>query len=171
MRFFCVVFSIICGLFSSLFAQSKITESELISRIRECADYAYEILIDEEGKSRCDYNLFESNWIPYETPWHTGQLINALLEAYRVTGEKAYLDKATFSGNWWIGLEIKNHPILNGMIKGIHGSHMDDNLIVFATISDGTPGIYNLSKVTKNPVYAETATRAAKWMLENMVVS
>lgn len=146
----------------------KIKKSALLDMINQSAHYAITVLVDEEGKSRCDYNLTQSKWIPYEEPWHTGQLINALLESYRITGRKEYLDTAVKSGNWWIGLEIKGRPELEGMIKGIHGNIMSDNLIVFATISDGTPGLYYLSEVTGDKKYAQTATNAARWMLEHM---
>ncbi len=154
--------------FAEKTAKAGISKKDLLERITISADYADKILIDEEGKSRCDYNISESQWIPYEEPWHTGQLINALLEAHRVTGKQKYLDTAVKAGNWWVGLEIKGHPGLEGMVKGIHGNFIGDDLIVFATVSDGTPGIYYLSKVTKDKKYAQVATNAARWMLNNM---
>lgn len=59
--------------------------------IDECATYATTILLDENGKSRCDYNLTRGEWYPYEEPWHTGQLVLGLLEAYKATGNEAWL--------------------------------------------------------------------------------
>lgn len=168
-RFVALYIFLQCVFLPAVFGQGdNIGKDKLLERIYACSDYACDVLIDETGQSRCDYNIFDNKWTPYETPWHTGQLINALLESYKVTGRAKYLEKAVFCGNWWISLEIKDDSPLKGMVKGIHGDHMDDNLIVFATISDGTPGLYNLSRVTNNPVYAQVVTRAAKWMLENM---
>jgi hypothetical protein len=40
-----------------------------------------EVLIDSTGKSRCDYQMLKGEWQDYEPPWHTGQIINALVEA------------------------------------------------------------------------------------------
>ncbi|MDD3078740.1 MAG: hypothetical protein PHH37_06520 [Paludibacter sp.] len=145
-----------------------ITQTDILNTIRLYADYACNTLIDEEGKSRCDYNIITGKWSSYETPWHTGQLINALLDVYELTKDTKYLKKAIECGKWWTSLEIKDRPPLKGMIKGIHGNHIDNNLIVFATISDGTPGLYHLSQVTQNPEYARIATNAARWMLNNM---
>ncbi len=42
--------------------------------------------------------------------------------------------------------------------------------IVFATVSDGTAGLFNLYKETKIKKYADVPTSAGKWMLENMYV-
>ncbi|MCF6357981.1 MAG: glycoside hydrolase family 76 protein, partial [Draconibacterium sp.] len=42
--------------------------------------------------------------------------------------------------------------------------------IVFATVSDGTAGIFKLTEATKNKKYAEVATRAGDWMLKNMYI-
>lgn len=81
---FCVFVSFSSG--NLLFAEQReylAAKENLLEKIRICADYACDVLLDEEGKSRCDYDIFESRWTPYETPWHTGQLINALLEAYQ----------------------------------------------------------------------------------------
>jgi hypothetical protein len=54
------------------------------------------------------------------------------------------------------------------MVAATHGDVLGEDFIVFATISDGTPGIYELSRVTKDPRYAKIATSAASWMLANM---
>ena len=49
-----------------------------------------------------------------------------------------------------------------------HGDVLGEDFTVFATVSDGTPGIYELSRVTHDPKYARVATNAASWMLQNM---
>ena len=131
------------------------------------ADYAANVILDEEGKSRCDYNLTEGKWYPYEEPWHTGQIIYGLLEAYRITGASKYLDAARQAGDWWVSLEIKDHPKLKGMVQAVHGDHAGD-VIVFATVSDGTAGLFKLYDVTGKSKYAEIPTQAGLWMLANM---
>ncbi len=142
-------------------------EAQVLKALQETADYVANVLIDEEGVSRCDYNIPEGRWYEYEPPWHTGQAIYALLEANRVTGELKYLDKAIEAGNWWVSLEITDHPKLKGMVRSAHGD-MAGETIVFATMSDGSAGLYRLYKATGDPRYADVPTVAGDWMLRNM---
>ncbi len=161
---FCLL---ICALpLRNLHAQVK--KEELTKAINECANYIANTLIDKNGRSRCDYNLTEGKWYDYEVPWHTGQAIYALLGAYKYTGNKEYLSAAERGGKYWISLEIKDDTKLKGMVAAVHGDVLGPDMAVFATVSDGTPGIYELSRVTKNPVYAQVATNAASWMMANM---
>lgn len=132
----------------------------------ECADYVSTVVLDAEGKSRCDYNMTEGIWYPYEIPWHTGQAILGLLSAYEITQDSTYLKKAIQGGNYWAGLQIIKGP-LKGMLNAVHGDVLGDEFIVFATVSDGTPGIYELSKVTKDTTFASVATSSAAWLLNN----
>jgi uncharacterized protein YyaL (SSP411 family) len=148
--------------------RSQVKKEDVMKAINETARYIKDVVLDKEGKSRCDYNMIEGKWYPYEVPWHTGQAVNALLAAYKATGNKDYLDAAKAGGDWWITMEIKDRPGLNGMVDALHGDVLGENYIVFATVTDGTPGIYELSKVTKDPKYARVATNAALWMLKNM---
>lgn len=143
------------------------TENEVLKALEETAGYISGVLINEEGYSRCDYNLTEGKWYNYEPPWHTGQVIYALTEAYRLLGDKKYLETAVRAGNWWVGLEITDHPKLNGMINSIHGDDAG-NVIVFATMSDGSAGLYRLYEQTGDKRYADVTTRAGNWMLHNM---
>lgn len=160
----------LCCLLQAAFLPAQPDASQpdrVLAALQDGAHYAAAVLLDEEGKSRCDYNLTEGRWYPYEEPWHTGQVIYGLLEAHRVTGEESYLKAARRAGDWWISLEIKDHPKLKGMLQAIHGDHAGQ-VIVFATVSDGTPGLFELTEVTGDRRYAETATRAGRWMLEHM---
>jgi len=142
-------------------------ELEVKQALRETADYVANVLINEEGYSRCDYNLTEGVWYDYEPPWHTGQAIYALTEAFRITGEQKYLATARRAGDWWTGLQITDHPVLNGMINSIHGDHAGQ-VIVFATMSDGSAGLYHLYQATGDEKYAEVPTEAGDWMLRHM---
>ncbi len=150
------------------YAQNDSLKNEILKALNECADYATNVLLDEEGKSRCDYNLTEGKWYYYEAPWHTGQIINGLVEAYKLTKNKRYLDAAKKAGDWWCSLLITDNPKLKGMLDAVHGDGVND--IVFATVTDGTPGLFNLYKVTGIKKYAEVPTSAGKWMLANMYV-
>ena len=134
--------------------------------VTSCADYMAEVLLDSTGKSRCDYELLEGKWHDYEPPWHTGQIILALVEAHRLTGRDAYLDAARKGGNWWTGMQITDHPVLKGMVRAIHGDGIDN--IVFATVSDGTAGLFRLHEATGERKYAEVPTSAGQWMLTHM---
>ena len=81
-------------------------EERIVTALEETADYISNAMIDETGMSRCDYNMTEGKWYRYEPPWHTGQAVYALCEAYRITGKSSYLDAAKKSGDWWTDLEI-----------------------------------------------------------------
>lgn len=150
-------------------AQSPLpAKAEILDAIEECTTYAADILLDNQGKSRCDYNLVKGEWYSYEEPWHTGQIILGLLDAYRITGDSHALEAARKAGDWWVGLEIKSNPALKGMVGATHGDEIGNDQIVFATVSDGTPGIFELSRVTGDDKYARVASNAACWMMENM---
>ncbi len=149
-------------------AEAQVKKEDVTRAINETAVYIKDVLLDSEGKSRCDYNMIEGKWYPYEVPWHTGQAVLALLQAYKVTGNQDYLASARKGGDYWASLEIKDHPKLKGMVNAIHGDALGDDFLVFATVSDGTPGIYELSRVTGDKKYARVATNAASWMLANM---
>jgi len=164
-----------CGVISLLFlltaeagAQSGQAElrSEILRAVNSTATYASDVLMDAKGKSRCDYELMEGKWYDYEPPWHTGQLIYALVEAFQVTRNQKYLDAAKRGGDWWTGMQIKDHPTLNGMVRAIHGDGLE--YIVFATISDGTAGLFRLYDVTGDKRYAEVPTSAGNWMMARM---
>lgn len=142
-------------------------KQQVLKAVEEISDYISGALINEEGYSRCDYNLTEGVWYEYEPPWHTGQAIYALTEAYRITGDETYLKTAKRAGDWWVSLEITDHPKLNGMINSIHGDHAGQ-VIVFATMSDGSAGLYRLFEATGDNRYADVPTRAGDWMLRNM---
>ena len=142
---------------------------QILRAIRECADYASNTLLDSTGKSRCDYNMTEGRWYDYEPPWHTGQIIYGLVDAYQVTGDSTYLRTATRAGDWWVSLEITDHSKLRGMVDAIHGDHAGQ-VIVFATVSDGTAGLFKLYRLTGVRKYAEVPTKAGDWMLEHMWV-
>ncbi len=104
----------------------------------------------------------------YEQAWHTGQLVLALLKSYEVLGDTSLLLAAQRGGNAWAGLQIQQGP-LKGMILAQHGGELGE-LVNVTTITDGTPGLFELSRLTGNPLYAQAATQAGKWMLQNMVV-
>lgn len=139
---------------------------EILQAIHDGARYAAGTLLDADGKSRCDYQIVEGKWYDYEPPWHTGQLIYALVEAHRVTGTEAYLDAARKAGDWWTGLEIRDHPRLTGMVRAVHGD--DTPYIVFATVSDGTAGLFRLFDVTGVRRYADVPIGAGEWMMRHM---
>jgi hypothetical protein len=138
----------------------------ILDAIRSCAIYASDVLLDAKGESRCEYNLLEGRWQSYEPAWHTGQIVYGLLEAYGVTKDQRFLDAAKRGGQWWITLQIRDHPALTGMVRAIHGAGV--NYIIFATVTDGTPGIFELSRITGDRKFGAVATEAGKWMLAHM---
>ena len=148
-----------------LAAQVSPTKEEILQSLRGAANCACDVLLDKDGKSRCDYAMLEGKWYDYEPAWHTGQIIFGLVEAYKITGDEKYLAAAKKAGDWWTSLEIKDHPKLRGMLRAIHGAGI--NYIVCATVTDGTPGLFDLYRVTKETKYADVPTRAGEWMLRN----
>lgn len=155
---------------SNIFSQSKeISKETVLQAMKEGADYAANVLLDENGKSRCDYNVVEGKWYEYEPPWHTGQVIAGLLDIYKITKDERYITRAKEAGDWWCSLLITDRPKLNGMVNAAHGDRAGET-IIFATVSDGTLGLFNLYKQTGIKKYAEVPTSAGEWMMNHMYV-
>ena len=134
--------------------------------VRALADHATDILLTPSGQGRADYDIVSGQWRVYEPHWHTGQLILGLVEAWELTGEDRYLEAARRAGDWWVGTEFQPlHPFA-GLVDAAHGDRLG-RLINWTTISDGTPGLFALSRATGDPRYADTATRSARWLWEN----
>jgi rhamnogalacturonyl hydrolase YesR len=132
-------------------------------------EHATKICIDDEGKAKGDYELVSGEWTEYEPAWHTGQLIKGLLDAYEVTKSEKALQHAKKAGDWWVTLQFpKGHP-LEGYMNAVHGDKVG-NLINTTTIADGTPGLFQLSRTTGDNKYADVATSAGKWILDNLYV-
>ena len=167
-----MIISIMVLLFatSNIFSQSKeISKETVLQAMKEGADYAANVLLDENGKSRCDYNVVEGKWYEYEPPWHTGQVIAGLLDVYNITKDERYITRAKEAGDWWCSLLITDRPKLNGMVNAAHGDRAGET-IIFATVSDGTLGLFNLYKQTGIKKYAEVPTSAGEWMMNHMYV-
>jgi hypothetical protein len=139
---------------------------EIESAINSGSKYITDVLLDEKGKSNCEYSLIDGVWVDYEPAWHTGQLIFALGRAHDITDNAAYLDAAKKAANWWCSLQITDNPNLNGMLKAIHMAGVD--YIVFATVSDGSAGLYYLSNKTGIDKYSSVPTQAGNWMYDHM---
>ncbi|BFP42011.1 hypothetical protein FGF1_28560 [Flavobacteriaceae bacterium GF1] len=129
--------------------------------------HANEACLDEVGKARGDYEMISGKWSEYEPAWHTGQLIQGLLMAYAVTQNERALEQARKAGDWWISLQFPKGHILEGYLRAIHGASVG-NLINTTTITDGTPGLFDLTDTTGDTKYAEVATAAGKWILDNL---
>lgn len=165
-----ILFVLSCFVYANTAAQNNsLTKEDVLDAMRGGADYAINVLLDENGKSRCDYNVTEGKWYDYEPPWHTGQIIAGLLDVYKITKEEKYLIRAKEAGDWWCGLLITDHPKLKGMLNAAHGDAAGET-IVFATVSDGTLGLFNLYEQTGIKKYAEVPTSAGEWMMNNMYI-
>jgi rhamnogalacturonyl hydrolase YesR len=151
-----------------LLAQSAAEQQPRILRALQVGSkYAATQVLDAQGRAKGDYDLISSQWYEYEAAWHTGQTINGLLAAYEITKDKALLNAARKAGDWWISLEYKDHPKLKGMLRAIHGADVG-NIIVTATITDGSAGLFRLSRITGERKYADSATRAGNWIMQNL---
>lgn len=129
--------------------------------------WAATIFLDEKGMARGDYDLQSGVWNEYEPAWHTGQTINGLLAAYEIIGDESLLAAARRAGNWWVSLEITDHPTLTGYVAAVHGDNVGDR-INFTTIADGTPGLFRLWRHTNDERYAAVPTQAGQWAIDNL---
>ena len=137
--------------------------------LNHAIQHAGKVCLDTEGKGKGDYEIISGSWSEYEPAWHTGQLIHGLLEAYQVTQNQDALNYAKKGGDWWVGLQFPDGHPLAGYMNAIHGSSVG-NLINTTTITDGTPGLFDLSAVTGDNKYAEVASSAGKWILDNLYI-
>ncbi|HMQ45986.1 MAG TPA: hypothetical protein PKA00_00960 [Saprospiraceae bacterium] len=151
-----------------LIAQNKPFNLEEIEQaIQLSGQYAADVLINEVGSSRCDYELISGQWQEYEPAWHTGQVIYGLLEAFRITGDSSFLNTSIKAGDWWASQAITEGP-LAGFFAGLHGGDVASHLINFTTLADGSPGLFLLSRLTGNPEYAHVATSAGHWAMHHL---
>ncbi len=148
-------------------ADAQARANEIRGALRDGGRYAAIMLLDDQGRARGDYDSVRGEWLEYEPAWHTGQLIWGLLDAHRVTGDAALLAAARRGGEWWTALELREPHALAGMLNAAHGGPLG-KLINFTTLSDGTPGLYALSRATGNARYADVATRAGDWSLRHL---
>jgi hypothetical protein len=136
---------------------------DLRAAISDIGQHVSTVLVTPSGKGRADYDLMTGQWLEYEPHWHTGQQIFALVEAWRITGDVKLLQAAKRAGDWWISTEFKAPHRLAGLVNAYHGDHVGP-LINFTTISDGTPGLFALSRATGEARYADTAARSGAWL-------
>jgi beta-glucuronidase len=148
-------------------ADAVARDTQIRTALRDGGRYAAIVLLDDKGRARGDYDSVRGEWLEYEPAWHTGQVVWGLIEAHRITGDAALLAAARRGGEWWATLELREPAALAGMLNAAHGGRLGP-LINFTTLSDGTPGLFALSRVTGNPRYADVATRAGDWSLRNL---
>ncbi|MGL4632317.1 MAG: hypothetical protein ACRCVT_14040, partial [Leadbetterella sp.] len=111
--------------------KSKITQS-----LQNASNHAANACFDPLGRAKGDYELVSGKWSPYETAWHTGQLIHGLLQANQILQSKKIEQQCIQSGNWWCSLQIKQGK-LKGYLRAIHGAEVGE-YINTTTITDGT---------------------------------
>lgn len=141
----------------------------IVGAVRDAADYAATVLIGPDGRGRIEYELISGQWNDYEVHWHTAQTAFGLLAAHELTGEPAYLEAAIRAGDWWISTELEAPHPFAGLVDAAHGQRLGA-LINMTTITDGTNAIFELSRVTGDPKYAECAVRSGDWLLENAYI-
>ena len=146
-------------------AAGPVPSAEIRKALDETATAIADVALDDEGKARGDYYWKKGKWSAYEVAWHTGQAIEGLLAAYRVSHDPKLLAKARQAGDWWIAQEIKSGQF-KGLMYASHGDRLG-KLINFTTIGDGTPGLFNLTRVTGDRKYADAATRSIRWLVAN----
>jgi hypothetical protein len=139
-------------------------EATVEAALHELVRYASATLVSETGQGRCDYHVFDGRWRDYEPLWHTGQLVWGLTEAGTVLGDQAALAAARRAGDWWVAQEFRPPHPFAGLLNAWHGDKLGPTLLNWTTISDGTPGLFALSRATGESRYADTAVRSARWL-------
>ncbi len=165
-----VLFTLAAVLFAVPAAAAETSrEKKIEEAMRRGADYAADILITQSGAGRTEYELLRGEWNDYETHWHTAQTIYGLLETWRVTGERRYLRAARRGGDWWISTEFKEPHPFAGLVNAAHGDRLG-HLINMTTMTDGSNGIFALTRATNDDKYAQSAVRSGDWFLENAYI-
>ena len=167
--FCCVILSISCEAQNEKIGLNETYKSKIQKSLSLGIKHASGVCLDENGKSRGDYELVSGEWKDYESAWHTGQIIKGLLDAYEVTNNEIALNNAIKAGNWWKTLQFPKGHKLEGYLNAVHGDKVG-NLINTTTITDGTPALFQLSRITEDNTYADVATSAGKWILDNLYV-
>ncbi|TPN81203.1 beta-L-arabinofuranosidase domain-containing protein [Aquimarina algicola] len=151
------------------FPLDKGYKDKIIASLNSAINHTTKAMLNQKGMARGNYHMISGQWQEYEAAWHTGQAIQGLLEAYKVTDNKMALDHAIKAGNWWISLQFPKGHALEGYLFAKHGNTLGD-LINTTTITDGTPGLFDLSDVTGDKKYADVATSAGAWILDNLYI-
>lgn len=134
--------------------------------LSEISRFSADVLMTDGGVGLSDYDLVGNEWLIYETHWHTGQLIWGLLEAGQALERPDLISRAELGGRWWVStMYPEGHP-LAGLVAAAHGDRLGD-LINWTTIADGTPGLFALSRVTGDNVYADAAAASGEWLWAN----
>lgn len=134
--------------------------------LREIAAHSEAVLITPSGMVRAEYDPETGTWADYEPAWHTGQMIWGLLAAGGALGEPRLIGTARRAGDWWAAQEFQPPHPFAGLIDAWHGGRFG-RLLNWTTISDGTPGLFVLSRMTGDPRYAEAASRSGAWLWAN----
>ncbi|MEM1321154.1 MAG: beta-L-arabinofuranosidase domain-containing protein [Bacteroidota bacterium] len=164
-------FILVLLFFSTLVeAQEAGQQARIHQAIQGASHYAATVLISESGASRCDYEMLDGEWLVYEPAWHTGQVIWGLLAAFELTGDSSLLQTAIKAGDWWADLRMEEPAQLRGFLAALHDGDVENHLINFTTIADGTPGLFELSRVTGNSKYADIATSAGHWAMQHLFI-
>nr|WP_136252036.1 hypothetical protein [Ningiella ruwaisensis] len=149
--------------------ETKYSQDEIRQALLSGGAYIGNVVLDDLGRSQGDYDWVTGKWRQYEPAWHTGQAIFGLTEAYRVTGEQSLIDNAKRAADWWISLTYTDHPVLKGFLRAEHGDRVGD-YINFTTISDGSNGVFELARELNRLDYAQVATDAGNWAIDNLYI-
>jgi hypothetical protein len=134
------------------------------------------------GQAKCDYHVLKGEWYDYEQIWHTGQLAAGLMAARRTLGDdddNSTANGARRAGEWWVAQAVTQAGPTQGIVRSVDSREGGHGCITDACgptedltdISDGSRGMFLLTNLTGDDVFADVATRSAYWQLKNMFVS
>jgi hypothetical protein len=145
---------------------AQLTEEQVITVLRDGGLYLTQTAMDRRARAQGEYNLLQGRWDSYETPWRTGQMSLALLEAYQVSPNPQFLHQARKAGEWWIDQRIIDRPALLGLIEATQRESIGD-VLGFGNISQGTAGMFALWRTTGDSSFAQVATAAGTWLFHH----
>lgn len=143
-------------------AAAPVPAAEVRTALADTSRAIHMVVLDEKGRARGDYHLTQGEWREYEAAWHTGQAILGLLAAHEVLVDPELLTAARRAGDWWIAQRIGSGR-LAGLVNAAHGDRLG-RLINFTTITNGTPGLFALTRATGDRRYGDVAAESIRWL-------
>jgi uncharacterized protein YyaL (SSP411 family) len=143
----------------------------LIERAKLAADWLIGTALDREnGGFRCRYYSQDNGSFPWLCSFDVSLCLNGLVNLYRCTGEEKYLETGQRVGDWLVNFMQKE----DGAFYAKY--HVDERRMIDSqerwSMQSGSYhaknilGLLNLSSVTGNTIYEDSARKFCQWVLK-----